>query len=42
MEDERVAKVTEELELERQIVGVRFLVYEKDFENSTAEAVKGK
>lgn len=42
MENDRVAKVTEELGLDRQIVGIRFLVYEKDYDDSTAEAVNGK
>lgn len=42
MENERVAKVAEEIGLKRQIVGIRFLVYQKDYDASTAEASRGK
>lgn len=42
MNKETILKVQDCLGLERQIVGVRFLVYEKDFENSPAEEFKGK
>ncbi len=42
MNKETILKVQDCLGLERQIVGVRFLVYEKDFENSPAEKFNGK
>lgn len=42
MENERIVKVSEELALTRQIVGIRFLVYKKDYNDSTAEAFHGK
>lgn len=38
MENIRVEKVINELDLKREIVGIRFLVYERDYENSEAEA----
>ena len=42
MEAERIEKITDILHLERHIVGIRFLVYKKDFENSTAKATGSK
>lgn len=42
MENERITRITEELKLDRQITGVRFLVYKKDYETCTSEAFHGK
>ena len=42
MESERITQVTEKLGLTRQIVGVRFLTYKKEYEECIAQVPKGK
>ena len=42
MENERITKLMKELNLTRQIVGVRFLVYQKEYHDCSAEAFQGK
>lgn len=42
MEDRRVVTLSKVLSLSRQIVGVRFLVYKKDYDDCPAEPYKGK
>ena len=37
MEQERIKSISEELELKREIVGIRFLVYEQDYDACSAE-----
>lgn len=42
MENERVRKIVEILKLKRNIVGIHFLVCEKDFQECDAEIFKGR
>lgn len=37
MEQERIKSISEKLELKREIVGIRFLVYEQDYDACSAE-----
>jgi len=37
MEQERIKSISEKLELKREIVGIRFLVYEQDYDVCSAE-----
>ena len=37
MEQKRIKSISEELELKREIVGIRFLVYEQDYDACSAE-----
>ena len=42
MEQERIKSISEKLELKREIVGIRFLVYEQDYDTCSAEKTEIK
>ena len=40
MEQEKIKLISDKLQLKREIVGIRFLVYKQDYEECTAEPAK--
>ena len=42
MEQEKIKLISDKLQLKREIVGIRFLVYKQDYEECTAEPAKIK